>query len=190
MGDKNRKVNRCRWHRFFFQKIQKKGKNPSSTGFFPLKQVITSLKTMIMKEIHTIETHVSEIRTLLAEPNWMRIVPAEKLKDAHDSFTQIRNVLLDCVFHSGDVLEALQWQIDHTEDDSGAMPHRTINKNGVRYSTEDLLKMRLKTLTLICEPAVADDIIKYVMLYADDLKQQIAEMKVSNALKSASGRNR
>lgn len=138
-----------------------------------------------MKELQELEQHVTEANMLLSQKNWLKIIPADQYVDAHSRMVEVRTRLLDSAFHSNDVLDAFKNLINEVVDNINVLS-KSRNKDGVEYSTADLLKLRLSALRLVAEPAVVSDVEKYIQMAMDEQRQTIAQlMYTNNQLKSA-----
>jgi hypothetical protein len=134
-----------------------------------------------MKDLQELEQHVNETNISLSQKNWIRIVPPNQLSEAHTRMAEVRKELLDAVFHAVDVIDGIQWIIDYAAEKQPGMPAKSVNPEGIPYSTEDLLKMRLKSLYAIAPAIVVDDVIKYVNMTLDEYRQEIAKLMYANS---------
>lgn len=134
-----------------------------------------------MKDLQELEQHVIEANIALSQKSWINMVPSKDLKDAHTRMVQVRKGLLDAIFHTSDVIDAIQWMIDYAAEKQPGLPAKSVNPDGVQYGTEDLLKMRLKALYTAAPESIVDDIVKYVTMAQDELKAQIAKMMYDKA---------
>lgn len=141
-----------------------------------------------MKELQELEQKVTEVNQLLVTNNWLMVGPNSSFMDAHSRIVQVRSLLLDAVFHSDDIIDAIQWAIDRQPGD-GDFPQKTQNASGVIYSTEDLLKLRLKALKPYADPLVFDDILKFVKMYADEFRREIAVLLHANRVLTNNNNN-
>ena len=134
-----------------------------------------------MKDLHELEQHAIEANISLSQKNWLKIVPSSQLKEAHTKMVEVRNILLNAIFHCADVIGAVQWMIDHSAEEQPGLPAKSVNSDGVQYSTEDLLKMRLNALYSTVPESIVDDVVKYVKMAQDDMRQQVARMMYDKA---------
>jgi hypothetical protein len=139
-----------------------------------------------MKDLLELEQHVNETNIALSQKNWLKIIPADQFSAAHSKMVEVRKGLLDAVFHSVDIIDAIQWMIDYATEKQPGMSAKSVNPDGLQYNTEHLLKIRLNALYASAPATIVDDIVKYVNLSLDELRQEIAKlMYANNQLKEA-----
>ncbi|PWS32246.1 hypothetical protein [Pedobacter paludis] len=134
-----------------------------------------------MKDLQELEQHVSETIIALRDKNWVAIVPPTQRKEAHTRFVEVRKGLLDAIYLCVDGLDAMQWLIDKESDPQPGIHAKSTNPEGIPYGTDQLLKMRLKALYLSAPQSIVDDVVKFIKMFEDEMRQQMAKMMYQKA---------